>query len=74
VAVEVGVAWASLGASAVLGYPAIFLGALLIGLTRRQYVAQTRAAEALVMQTRQTEVVGRRAAALDERARIARDP
>ena len=73
VAVESGVAWAGLGASAALGYPAIFLGSVLVGLTRRQYVAQTRAAQALVDQTQQTEAVGRRAAALDERARIARE-
>jgi len=73
VALESGVLWASLGASAVLGYPAILLGAALIALTRRQYVAQGRAAEALVAQTRQTEAASRRAAALDERTRIARE-
>jgi signal transduction histidine kinase len=73
VALESGVLWASLGAGAALGYPAILLGAALIGLTRRQYVAQGRAAEALVAQTRQTEAASRRAAALDERTRIARE-
>ena len=73
VALESGVLWAGLGAGAALGYPAILLGAALIGLTRRQYVAQGRAAEALVAQTRQTEAASRRAAALDERTRIARE-
>jgi signal transduction histidine kinase len=73
VALEWGVLEASLGASAALGYPAIVLGAALIGLTRRQYVTQGRAAQALVEQTRQTEVASRRAAALDERTRIARE-
>jgi signal transduction histidine kinase len=73
VALESGVLWARLGAGAALGYPAILLGAALIGLTRRQYVAQARAAEALVAQTRQTEAASRRAAALDERTRIARE-
>ncbi len=73
VALELGVLWASLGASAALGYPAILLGAALLGLTRRQYVAQGRAAQELVAQTRQTEAATRRAAALDERTRIARE-
>jgi signal transduction histidine kinase len=73
VAVELGVVWANLSASAALGYPAIVLGAALVGLTRRQYVAQGRAAEALVAQTQRTEAIGRRAAALDERTRIARE-
>lgn len=73
VALEWGVLWASLGASAALGYPAIVLGAALIGLTRRQYVAQGHAAQALVAQTRRTDSASRRAAALDERARIARE-
>ncbi len=73
VGLELGVLWASLGASAAVGYPAILLGAGLIGLTRRQYVAQGRAAQELVAQTRRTEAATRRAAALDERTRIARD-
>jgi signal transduction histidine kinase len=73
VALEVGVLWASLGAGAALGYPAVLLGAAMIGLTRRQYVAQGRAAEALVAQTQRTEAESRRAAALDERTRIARE-
>jgi len=42
-------------------------------LTRRQYVAQGRAAQALVVQTRETEAASHRAAALDERTRIARE-
>jgi signal transduction histidine kinase len=73
IALEAGVLWASLSASAALGYPAILLGAALVGLTRRQYVAQGRAAEALVEQTQRTESASRRAAALDERTRIARE-
>ncbi len=56
-----------------LGYPAILLASALIGLTRRQYVARGRAAEALIAQTRRTEAASRRAAALDERTRIARE-
>ena len=73
VALEAGVLAARLSASAALGYPAILLGAALVGLTRRQYVAQGRAAAALVAQTRRTEAASRRAAALDERTRIARE-
>jgi len=73
VALETGVLWAMLSASAALGYPAILLGSGLAGLSRRQYVAQTRAAEALVAQTRRTEAASRRAATLDERTRIARE-
>jgi signal transduction histidine kinase len=73
VALEAGVVWASLDTSAALGYPAILLGCVLIGLTRRQYIAQVAAAEALVAQTRATEAASRRAATLDERTRIARE-
>jgi signal transduction histidine kinase len=73
VALEIGVLWASLGSSAALGYPAILIGAGLLGLTRRQYVAQGRAAEALVAQTLRTDSESRRAATLDERTRIARE-
>lgn len=73
VAIEVGVLWADLSAGAALGYAAILLGCTLVGVTRRQYVAQARAATALLAQTLETEAVGQRAAALDERARIARE-
>jgi signal transduction histidine kinase len=73
VALEIGVLWASLGSSAALGYPAILVGSGLLGLTRRQYVAQGRAAEALVAQTLRTEAESRRVAALDERTRLARE-
>jgi signal transduction histidine kinase len=72
-ATESGVVWAKLDASAAVGYPALIVGAALVGLTRRQYVAQTLAAEALVAQTRRSEALGRRAAALDERTRLARE-
>ena len=73
VGLESGVLWANLAAGAALGYPAILLGSGLVGLSRRQYVAQVRAAEALVAQTRRTESASKRAAALDERTRIARE-
>ena len=73
VGLEAGVLAANLDASAAIGYPAILLGSALVGLTRRQYVSQGRAAEELVAQTRRTELASRRAAALDERTRIARD-
>ncbi len=73
VALEAGVIWANRGVTQALGYPAILLASALIGLTRRQYVARGRAAEALVAQTRRTEAASRRAAALDERTRIARE-
>jgi signal transduction histidine kinase len=73
VALEIGVLWANLGSSAALGYPGVLVGSGLLGLTRRQYVAQGRAAEALVAQTLRTESESRRAAALDERTRIARE-
>jgi signal transduction histidine kinase len=73
VALEIGVLWANLGASAAFGYPGILVGSGLLGLTRRQYVAQGRAAEALVAQTLRTESESRRAATLDERTRIARE-
>jgi signal transduction histidine kinase len=73
VAVEAGVVWANLDASAAVGYPSLLVGCALVGLTRRQYVMRTRAAEALVVQTRQTEALSRRTAALDERTRIARE-
>jgi len=73
VALEAGVIWADRGVTQALGYPAILLASALIGLTRRQYVARGRAAEALVAQTHRTEAESRRAAALDERTRIARE-
>jgi signal transduction histidine kinase len=73
VALEIGVLWADLGSSAAFGYPGILVGSGLLGLTRRQYVAQGRAAQALVAQTRRTEAESRRAAALEERTRIARE-
>ncbi len=70
---EAGVIWANRGVTQALGYPAILLVSALVGLTRRQYVARSRAAEALVAQTKRTEAESRRAAALDERTRIARE-
>jgi len=73
VAVEAGVVWANLDTAAALGYLAVLVGGALLGLTRRQYVAQGRAAQALVVQTRETEAASHRAAALDERTRIARE-
>jgi signal transduction histidine kinase len=73
VALEAGVIWANRGVTHALGYPAILLGSALVGLARRQSVARGRAAEALLAQTRRTEAESRRAAALDERTRIARE-
>ena len=66
--------WASLGASAALGYAGDLLGQRA---ARARRAASTwrraRAAQALVEQTQQTEAASRRAAALDERTRIARE-
>ncbi len=73
VGLEAGVIWANRGVTQAAGYPAILLAGALVGLTRRQYVARSRAAEALVAQTKRTEAASRRAAALDERTRIARE-
>jgi signal transduction histidine kinase len=73
VGLETGVIWANRGATQALGYPAILLAGALVGLTRRQYVARGRAADALVAQSKRTEAESRRAAALDERTRIARE-
>jgi signal transduction histidine kinase len=73
VAVEAGVVWGSLGTSAAVGYAAIVLGSALVGLARRQYVMAARSAQALVERTQQAETASRRAAALDERTRIARE-
>jgi len=73
VAVEAGVVWGSLGTSATLGYAGVVLGSALVGLARRQYVVAARTAQALVVQTQQAQAASQRAAALDERTRIARE-
>ncbi|HWG14311.1 MAG TPA: histidine kinase [Streptosporangiaceae bacterium] len=67
--------------SVLSGYPAgslgtfavVLAGIVLGAVNRRQYVARVQQAESLVEQTRQTEVEQSRAAALAERARIARE-
>ncbi len=73
VGLEGGVIVESLGASAALGYAAVVLGSALLGLTRRQYVAEARGAASLVEQVQRTEAESKRVAALDERTRIARE-
>jgi signal transduction histidine kinase len=73
VAMELGVVWAKLTTVSAVGYLALMAGGALVGLTRRQYVAQGRAAEELVAQTAEAQAASRRAAALDERTRIARE-
>ncbi len=72
-ALEIGVIAEGLGASGALGYAAVVLGSALLGVTRRQYIAEARGAAALVEQTRRTEAESKRVAALDERTRIARE-
>jgi signal transduction histidine kinase len=70
---EVGALLAHTGVVAAIGYPAILLGAALFGLSRRQYIAQARDAEARLALTGQTEEANRQAATFAERARIARE-
>lgn len=55
------------------GYAVLLAGIALGGLNRRQYVLRGHQAESLIRQTRQTQVEQARAAALTERARIARE-
>lgn len=54
-------------------YAVVLAGIALGGFNRRQYVLRVRQAESLVEQTRRTQVEQARAAALSERARIARE-
>ncbi|MEV4149344.1 histidine kinase [Amycolatopsis sp. NPDC049691] len=65
------VAGHSLGAA--LADAAVMLLLVLVGLNRRQYEVQATQAEALLEQTRLAQAEHARAAALDERTRIARE-
>jgi signal transduction histidine kinase len=53
--------------------PGVMLLLVLLGLNRRQYEVQAKQAEALLEQTRLAQAEHARAAALDERTRIARE-
>jgi signal transduction histidine kinase len=66
-----GLAGHSLGEA--LADPGVMLLLVLIGLNRRQYEVQATQAEALLEQTRLAQAEHARAAALDERTRIARE-
>jgi signal transduction histidine kinase len=57
----------------VLGYPALLAAFGLVGRYRRAYRNQTEQAEALLAETRRAQFEAERAAALDERSRIARE-
>jgi signal transduction histidine kinase len=57
----------------VLGYPAALAGVALAGRYRRVYRTQTEQAQALLAETRRAQFEAERAAALDERSRIARE-
>ncbi|RSD25690.1 sensor histidine kinase [Amycolatopsis eburnea] len=61
------------GPGAALAEPAVLLLLVLVGLNRRQYEVQAKQAEALLEQTRLAQAEHARAAALDERTRIARE-
>jgi signal transduction histidine kinase len=56
-----------------LGYSFAFLGLWTVGLTRHEYSARAEQAERLLAETRRTHEAEKAAAALAERARIARD-
>ncbi|WP_290050700.1 sensor histidine kinase [Amycolatopsis solani] len=56
-----------------LAEPAVLLLLVLVGLNRRQYEVQAKQAEALLEQTKLAQAEHARAAALDERTRIARE-
>jgi signal transduction histidine kinase len=73
-AVEIGaVSYGHTDLGTVLGYPALFAGLVLGGRYRRAYRTQTEQAEALLAETRRAQFEAQRAAALDERSRIARE-
>src|SRR5690348_13790528 len=57
----------------VAGYGFALAAALLLGLTRRQYLARTEQAHQLLAESQRARQEQARAAALDERARIARE-
>ena len=56
-----------------LGYSFAFLGLWTVGLTRREYSTRAEQAERMLAETRRTHEAETQAAALAERARIARD-
>ncbi|GAB3480218.1 sensor histidine kinase [Amycolatopsis cihanbeyliensis] len=64
---------AGLPADKVLGTPVVLLLFMLFGLHQRQYRVRARQAEQLLEQTRLAQAEHARAAALDERTRIARE-
>ena len=59
--------------SVLVGYSFAFLGLWTVGLTRHDYSARAEQAERLLEETRRTREAETQAAALSERARIARD-
>ena len=60
-------------AETLAGYPAAFLGLWAFGVTRRAYVLRAQEAEAALEQARRAHAAENQAAALAERARIARE-
>ena len=73
-AVEIGaVSYGRTDLGTVLGYPATLAAVALAGRYQRVYRTQTEQAEALLAETRRAQFEAERAAALDERSRIARE-
>jgi signal transduction histidine kinase len=73
-AVEIGaVSYGATDLGTVLGYPAALAAVALAGRYQRTYRTQTEQAEALLAETRRARFEAERAAALDERSRIARE-
>ncbi len=73
-AVEIGaVIYGHADLGTVLGYPAALAAFALVGRYRRAYRTQTEQAEVLLAETRRAQFEAERAAALDERSRIARE-
>ena len=73
-AVEIGaVSYGRTDLGTVLGYPAALAAVALAGRYQRAYRTQTEQAEALLAETRRAQFEAERAAALDERSRIARE-
>jgi signal transduction histidine kinase len=60
-------------AGTLVGYPAAFLGLWAFGLTRREYLLRAEQAEQALEQARRAHAAETQAAALGERARIARE-
>ncbi len=73
-AVEIGaVSYGHTDLGTVLGYPALLAALVLLGRYRRLYRSQVHQAQALLAETRRAQTEAERAAALDERSRIARE-